>query len=379
VDDRRRRCRARRLTPSPVSQRSIGANRSLWSSWAIRVRCPVWAIRALLAAILAVLSASAPAGAQIYETVGTRAQGMGGAFVAVADDATATWWNPACLVLSDFSLVLERARTTEPSGAAPAGPAWRGDTTSFAASFPALGLSFYRLRISETAPRTTTAGAQPGRQDPGAAAIGLRSWVTNQFGATVGQSVGNHLVIASTLKLVRAGLATSAGGSNGGSLDAAAALDVSLEIKADLDVGAMAVWGPLRLGVSAKHLGQPGFGSGASRLELERQARAGLAWVVGEPGAATVLTAAIDADLTRTPTAFGDARHVAAGLEASMPRSRLALRGGVSANTAGHGGTSASAGVSLRLTKEAVYVDGARTFGSDRSRSGWAVGLRLTI
>ena len=31
----------------------------------------------------------------MYEIVGTRAQGMAGAFVAVADDATATWWNPA--------------------------------------------------------------------------------------------------------------------------------------------------------------------------------------------------------------------------------------------------------------------------------------------
>jgi hypothetical protein len=357
VDDRRRRCRARRLIASLILQ----------------------PIRAALAAILLVLSVSAPAGAQIYETVGTRAQGMGGAFVAVADDATATWWNPAGLILSDFSLVLERVRTTEPSGAAPAGPAWRGDTTSFAASFPALGLSYYRLRISEIAPRASTAGAQPGRQDLGAAAIGLRSWVTNQFGATVGQSVGNHLVIASTLKLVRAGSTTSTGGSTVGSLDTAAALDVSLETKADLDVGALAVLGPLRLGVSAKHVGKPGFGSGANRFELGRQARVGLAWVVGQPGPATEITAAIDADLTRTPTAFGDARHVAAGLEVSLPRRRLALRGGVSTNTAGQAGTSTSAGVSLRLTKEGVYLDGAKMFGSDRSRSGWAVGLRLTI
>ena len=29
--------------------------------------------------------------------VGARARGMGGAFVAVADDASATWWNPAGL------------------------------------------------------------------------------------------------------------------------------------------------------------------------------------------------------------------------------------------------------------------------------------------
>ena len=357
MDDRRRRCRARRLTASFKSP----------------------PIRAAFAALLLVLSAPARAGAQIYETVGTRAQGMGGAFVAVADDATATWWNPAGLILSDFSLVLERVRTTEPSGADPPGPAWRGDSTSFAASFPALGLSYYRLRISEIAPRASTAGAQPGRQDLGAAAIGLRSWVTNQFGATIGQSVGNHLVIASTLKLVRAGSTTSTGGSTGGSLDAAAALDVSIETKPDVDVGALAVVGPLRLGVSAKHVGKPGFGGGAGRFELGRQARVGLAWVVGQPGPATGLTVAIDADLTRTQTAFGDARHVAAGLEVSLPGRRLALRGGVGTNTAGEAGTSRSAGISLRLAKEGLYLDGASTFGSDRSRSGWAAGLRLTI
>jgi hypothetical protein len=338
-------------------------------------------IRPALAAILLVLLAPGPAGAQIYETVGTRAQGMGGAFVAVADDATATWWNPAGIALSYFSLVLERARTTEPPGAVPPGPAWRGDTTSLAASFPALGLSYYRLRISEIAPLTSTAGAQPGRQqDLGATGIGLRSLLTNQFGATVDQSLGNHLVVASTLELVRGGSTTSMAGSAGGSLDAAAALDVPMETKVDLDLGAMAVVGPVRLGVSAKHLGKPGFGGGASRFELGRQARVGLAWVDGQPGAATAMTAAIDADLTRTPTAFGDARHVAAGLEVSLPRERLALRGGVSTNTAGQGGTSTSGGVSLRVPKFGdAFLDGAATFGSDRSRSGWAVSLRLTI
>ena len=34
---------------------------------------------------------------QSFDVVGTRALGMGGAFVAVADDASATWWNPAGL------------------------------------------------------------------------------------------------------------------------------------------------------------------------------------------------------------------------------------------------------------------------------------------
>jgi Amt family ammonium transporter len=38
-----------------------------------------------------VLMLVAPAAAQIYETVGTRAQGMGGAFVAVAFAFVGTW------------------------------------------------------------------------------------------------------------------------------------------------------------------------------------------------------------------------------------------------------------------------------------------------
>ena len=43
-----------------------------------------------------------PATAQIYENIGIRAQGMSGAFVAVADDATTTWWNPAGLASGGY-------------------------------------------------------------------------------------------------------------------------------------------------------------------------------------------------------------------------------------------------------------------------------------
>ena len=45
---------------------------------------------------------------QGFEAVGIRALGMGGAFVAVADDASATYWNPAGLVTGDLvSVVME--------------------------------------------------------------------------------------------------------------------------------------------------------------------------------------------------------------------------------------------------------------------------------
>ena len=44
-----------------------------------------------------VLGLAATASPQGFETLGTRAMGMGGVFVAVADDATAAYWNPAGL------------------------------------------------------------------------------------------------------------------------------------------------------------------------------------------------------------------------------------------------------------------------------------------
>jgi len=66
----------------------------------------------LLAALLVTLVAAAPAHATKYAAeflripVGARAIGMGGAFVAVADDATAPWWNPAGLIYLPYREVL---------------------------------------------------------------------------------------------------------------------------------------------------------------------------------------------------------------------------------------------------------------------------------
>src|SRR6185503_20379672 len=54
--------------------------------------------RRTAALILLILLGSEGHGfSQSFNLVGTRARGMGGAFVAVADDASATWWNPAGL------------------------------------------------------------------------------------------------------------------------------------------------------------------------------------------------------------------------------------------------------------------------------------------
>ncbi len=150
-------------------------------------------VRGLMAAFLVVVCA-APAAAQMYELVGTRAQGMGGAFVAVADDATATWWNPAGLATgATISARLGHGRTI-----------WRrrirgrrvrrgsASTIGFALTTPALGFSYYRLRMSEMQPLSSNGAGTSVRQEEGAAGIGLRTFALNQFGATFGQSLGGN-------------------------------------------------------------------------------------------------------------------------------------------------------------------------------------------
>src|SRR5262245_13966821 len=174
--------------------------------------------------------------AQSPDAVGIRAQGMGGAFTAVADDSTATWWNPAGLATGAYlNAIVEYGRVRETDL----------DHRAFSLAFPALGLSYYRLPVSQIQPAVSSTGASgAGRQDPGT--VDVRALELSQFGVTVGQSVSAHLVLASTLKVMRAAGDTEAG----------------------LDIGAMAMVGLLRLGLAVRNVREPTFGSDASAMKL---------------------------------------------------------------------------------------------------------------
>src|SRR5215471_19272869 len=189
-------------------------------------------------AIWAIVGVCAPftAHAQRFDDVGARAQGMAGAFVAVSDDATATWWNPAGLA-AEIDQHGERA---------------------VAAAFPSLGVSHYHRNISQIQPSNSTEPGGSVRQDLGASGSGLpatESVGVGQVGVTVGQSIGGHLVVGSTLKLEWAKSNT----------------------RGDLDIGAMATLGLVRLGLVMRDVSSPEFGSGSDTLVLERRARAGVA------------------------------------------------------------------------------------------------------
>ena len=333
--------------------------------------------------LVSLLFLAAPLAAQTTDTVGVRASGMGGAFTAVADDATASWWNPAGMAGGAyFNALLESGSRQEPPSdrTASGDPqrASRAETRSFAVAFPALGLSYYRLRVSEIQPQTSTGTASAVRQEGGATEVRLRSMVLTQFGASVGQSLGSHLVLASTVKLVSAGTASAVQAASTGSLDAAAGIDPSGETHAGLDVGAMAVFGPARIGVMVRNVKQPEFGSGTDAFTLSRTARLGVAVSSGSRGVVGGATIAVDADLTKTTTVFGDERRLASGGEVWTSARTFGVRGGVSVNTIGDRRTSLSGGLSAAL-KKGLYADGAITGGTDLGRKGWAVGLRVTF
>jgi hypothetical protein len=292
-----------------------------------------------------------PAFAQSIESVGIRAQGVAGAFVAVADDATATWWNPAGLAHSQSFI----------DGVVEVG---RGGQWGVAFGFPALGLSYYHLNISQIQPSASTAGGGTSRQDPGAVGTGLSvpySVEFNQFGATVGQSLGDHVVVATTVKVMYA----------------------LSDTRGDFDLGAMAAFGPVRAGLNVRNIVGGTFGtsttSGAAAnvFELTRQARAGVA-VTPSVGSLDRLTLSLDVDLTTAPFEGRDERHVVGGAEAWLRGRRIAVRGGAGVNIVSDAADAAYGAVGITVSPfQRCFVDGVASWGPTENRNSWGFDLRV--
>jgi hypothetical protein len=316
--------------------------------------------------------------AQVQETIGARAQGMSGAFTAIADDATATWWNPAGLAAGAyFNLILEAGSRREPADDK-AVPGWRVGSRGFAVAYPALGLSYYRLRISEIESAGSTASDAASRQDQGAAPVRVRLRILNQFGATVGQSIGAHLVVASTVKLVRAGGAADVRDRATTSLDTADDLNPQAEMHAGLDLGAMAKFRIVTLGLMVRDATESTFGDGDAAFRLARHARAGIAVSSGGGQGATQITVAADADLTRTNGVLGEERRFGAGAEVWAPSRRFGIRGGIGGNLIDRVRPAPSGGISAAV-RPGTYVDAHVTWGSDEARRGWGAAFRVTF
>ena len=363
-------------TASPDYQSDRTGTRSADSSSApILIACDSSSRPSLAAAAVVVVARRRPR-AQIYEAVGTRAQGMGGAFVAVADDATATWWNPGGPRhwARIFSVVVETWPTTA-ARPSPRPAARRGAATPrrSPSSFPALGLSYYRLRISEIAPAVALQGPGAGptrsRGDRCRSAHRGVEPVRRHRRPVARRSPGRRVDAEAGARRRwrwRSALPDAAICSTH-----ADDLDVSIETagrpRSRRDG---VVSGSMRLGVSVKHVSEPEFGEG------DDAARAGAAGAGGRGGDAARGTS-VDADGRRRRRPDDDdtvLRRRAprrGGRRSLAVAAAVGVRGGVSANTVGDGAARREHRASASRRGAAFYVDGALTLGSDALRDGW--------
>ena len=326
--------------------------------------------------------------AQAFEAVGTRAQGMGGAFVAVADDATAVYWNPAVLAtwaMADIQWDLQFRETIDGPGQplSPGEAVSRGTSRLVAVGVPALGLSYYRLH--EAGAAAPTVGALGSRETESGGGLQVDAFTTRNFGITLLQSLADGVVAGATVRVVR-GMAASGTASGEAlpdeGLDAADALTGRARTTFDIDAGAMASFGIVRVGIVARNLRQPVFQleAGSGGVRLRRQVRVGLAIVPRSRPAGTYgpFTVSVDADLTRNDSPQGERRNIAFGVERWWAGGRLGALAGVRANTLWPRRAIAAAGFSVGV-RRSTFVDGQLTRGQAGLDRSWGMATRMTF
>jgi hypothetical protein len=338
---------------------------------ASRVGC-----RLLVLSVGVLLLTSPPLLAQAIESTGTRALGMGGAFVAVANDSSAVWWNPGGLADGPFLDASVSWATSQVDRGVPAG---RNGVTGFFLGTPPFGFSFSRLRMEQL----PTGPAQPGRQDEHGG-IPLRSLSATQIGVTVVHSFFDGVHAGATVKYLQGSVGIGFGNpASSGSdlLDDAGDLDRGeTQHEFDLDLGVLAVRGPWRAGAVMRNVFEPSFGAvegSLPEIRLPRQLRLGGAYDWGaEDG--PPLTVALDVDVLSYDSPWGDRRVVALGAEHWIRKKRVAVRGGVRFNTAGSEDKAGTAGASVAI-RPGLFADGHVVWGGQDDERGWGLAARVSF
>jgi hypothetical protein len=300
-------------------------------------------------------------GQVVFEAAGERALGMGGAFVAVADDATAAHWNPAGLATGGpvgVTTGWHRFRFGNPDGNLRSGAGRRSSSFTSLGTWP-LGLSYGSFRDVRIVDDSSSLHA----------AETLR---VNQVGVSILQSVLPGVVVGSTLKVLRGGAARipAAGATLREVLDAGEAVDLDRSTAFDLDISLMASSDLIRVGVVLKNLRSPSFGAvPGTGGTLPRQARVGLAVMP-----ATGVTLAMDIDLDTVDLAGGLRRMGAVGGEA-MVGSRFGIRSGVRWSLVGPRRPVGAVGLSVAV-RRGFWLDGHYARGPRDDEQEIGVALR---
>lgn len=309
----------------------------------------------VLLVIVVIAGSAAGASAQAIEEVGTRAQGMGGAFVAVANDSTATWWNPAGTAAGPF--VDFTAGIARPVDAG----SW-----GIAMTTPVVGASYYRLETAGIRSPAPTGGPSGGRQD-GRVELPQPSLRIGQFGATLTHSVFSRLHAGATIKVVRG-------------LSDENAVGQSRQTDVDVDLGGLGIVGPVRIGVVARNLASAVVVRTADGdIRLDRQLRVGAAFdgALRPVDRTLPFVVSVDADVVSYDTIRGPRRVVAAGAERWFAARRVGTRVGVRFNQVGAQERTVSAGASYRLVT-GVMAEGFVTAGS-RPERAWGLSLHASF
>lgn len=331
-----------------------------------------------LTAAVAITLLARPASAQIVEATGSRALGMAGAFVAVASDSSATWWNPAGLAAGPFlDMALPRAFTEVVEGS----PIRRDRVSGFTLGTPPFGASLYRLRITDIRQPDPIVNATGDRQE-GLAGMPVRALAATQLGVSLVHSVASGVHVGTTLKYLRGTLrggVTETAMSSGDALDAAEDLTGGpTQNRFDLDIGVLAVGGPLRLGATLRNVRQVAFGDeAAATLRLPRQARVGIAFDGAQVGGVP-FTIALDADVRRYSTVAGERRVLAVGAEQWLFTRRVGVRAGVRFNRVGARDRATTAGGSIAL-RSGFFLDGHVVRGGADEERGWGAAARVSF
>ena len=296
-----------------------------------------------------------------FEAVGSRALGMGGAFIAVADDPSAVFWNPAGLAggqPAGATIEWVRFRFGNQDATPSAGP-WRQSSKFVSLGTWPIGLSYANFSDA----RLVT--AQDG-------SLQAQRFSTKHIGATVLQTLVPGVVVGATLKYVRGTVATGPALETtvGEALDSAGDTDGRSSGTFDIDAGLMLDGRVFRLGWTMRNLRSPKFeGMAGNAMQLKRQSRVGLSIL---PGSGVIFAVDLDVDTADLPS--GRRRNLAAGAE-FLVSPAFAVRGGARWNLKGTRTAVGSVGASLALTP-GTWLDGHFTHGRSRGEQGFGFALR---
>ena len=304
-------------------------------------------------ALIAVVSTLAPAPLAFAQSqVGTRASGMAGAFVAVADDATAVYWNPAGVATGSIVSVVLDAGRFQLGASDPQSIGQKEDTSAIVAlSATAIGLAYYRTGTYGNGSDEPAVTSPESREE---VRRSVHAISPSTVGVSLVQSIGDHIVVGATPKVMFGAGSTAF----------------------DVDAGVMAWVSRFRVGVVARNLTTPEFDGDGEAIELDREVRIGGAWGSGWTGISRVIVS-VDGDVLSRPAPDGDRRDVAAGVETWWMNQRLGLRGGARRSTIGDARAAVAAGISAGL-KPGMWLEAHVVRGQHDERS-WSVGARVSF